>query len=130
MSKGRAADSLWQRLLGVGEDRMGSLLGDLLSSPQVAEALGATLNRAARTKGTVDRNMQVLLSTLNVPSRQDLSALNAKVEALQGSLVNLNIKLDRLIAANTPAPQATGADRAAPRRRPRQVARATPKPRR
>ncbi len=129
MSDRRASDGFWQRLFGVGEERIGSFVGEILSSPQVAEALGKALSGAARTKGTVDRNMQVLLSTLNVPSRQDLAQLTAKVEALQGSLVNLNIKLDRLLAANAAQQGATSpAGVREVRRRP--VRRGTPGPRR
>lgn len=129
MSDRKASDGFWQRLVGVGEERIGSLVGEILASPQVSEALGKALSGAARTKGTVDRNMQVLLSTLNVPTRHDLAQLTAKVEALQGSLVNLNIKLDRLLAATAgqqpPSPTAAGRDA---RRRP--VRRGPPEPRR
>lgn len=60
--------------------------------------------------------MQALLSALNLPTRADLNRVVNKVEALQGSLVNVNIKLDRLIAAQAaakaappPAPRATRA---------------------
>ncbi|MFM7144127.1 MAG: hypothetical protein ACKO2K_19665 [Alphaproteobacteria bacterium] len=108
MSDRKGSDGLWQRLLGVGEERVGAFVGELLSSPQVADAIGKALSGAARTKGTVDRNMQMVLSTLNVPTRQDLATLTAKVEALQGSLVNLNIKLDRLIAATAAQPSSPG----------------------
>jgi len=129
MSDRKASDGFWQRLVGVGEERIGAFVGEILSNPQVAEAIGKALSGAARTKGTVDRNMQMLLSTLNVPTRQDLAALNAKIEALQGSLVNLNIKLDRLIAASAspPGPTKPVADREV-RRRP--IRRGGPEPRR
>jgi len=129
MSDRRASDGLWQRLMGVGEERIGSFVGEILSSPQVAEALGKALSGAARTKGTVDRNMQLLLSTLNVPTRQDLATLTAKVEALQGSLVNLNIKLDRLLAASA-AQQAPVKPAAGGETRRRPVRRGAPGPRR
>jgi hypothetical protein len=42
--------------------------------------------------------MQTVLRLLNVPSRADLNRLVTKVEALQGALVNLSLKVDRLIA--------------------------------
>lgn len=71
---------------------------ELLSNPKMAEAFSAALQRAMQTKGQVDRNMQMLLGMLNVPSKADYNKLLAKIEALQGSLVNLNIKLDRVLA--------------------------------
>ncbi|HXJ37110.1 MAG TPA: hypothetical protein VMS22_24040 [Candidatus Eisenbacteria bacterium] len=50
------------------------------------------------TKGTIDRNMQTVLWLLNVPSRADLNKLATKLEVLQGSLTNLNLKVDKLLA--------------------------------
>ena len=114
MADRKQPDSLWQRLVGAGEERLGQFAEEILSSPHVTDALAGALRRAAQTKGQVDRNMQALLSALNLPTRADLNRVVNKVEALQGSLVNVNIKLDRLIAAQAaakaappPAPRAT-----------------------
>jgi hypothetical protein len=98
MADRKQPESLWQRLVGAGEERLGQFAEEMLASPHVTEALAAALRRAARTKGQVDRNMQAVLSALNLPTRGDLNKVIAKVEALQGSLVNINIKLDRLLA--------------------------------
>src|SRR5262249_12019304 len=76
----------------------GQIADELLANQRVTEALAAALSRAAATKGKVDRNMQMLLAALNLPTRQDFNRLANKVETLQGSLVNLNIKLDRVLA--------------------------------
>jgi hypothetical protein len=86
-------------IVEMGEARLMQFAEELLSNPKMAEAFSAALQRAARTKGQVDRNMQTLLGLLNVPSKADYNRLLSKIEALQGSLVNLNIKLDRLLAA-------------------------------
>lgn len=40
-----------------------------------------------------------MLGLLNVPSRADFAKLLTKLEVIQGTLVNLNIKVDRLLAA-------------------------------
>ncbi|HEV7731811.1 MAG TPA: hypothetical protein VGR62_06600 [Candidatus Binatia bacterium] len=40
-----------------------------------------------------------MLGLLNVPSRADFAKLLTKLEVIQGTLVNLNIKVDRLMAA-------------------------------
>jgi hypothetical protein len=85
-------------IVEVGETRLMQFAEELLANPSMAEALSAALKRAARTKGQVDRNMQMLLGLLNVPSKGDYNRLLSKIEALQGSLVNLNLKLDRLLA--------------------------------
>jgi len=90
--------NLFQRIRELGEEQFNRVLEDLMSSPRFTDILGKTLQQAFATKGTVDRNMQTILSLLNLPSKADYKKLSTKVEALQGSLVNLNIKLDRILA--------------------------------
>ena len=85
-------------IVEMGEARLMQFAEELLSNPTMAEAFSSALHRAARTKGQVDRNMQMILGMLNVPSKADYNRLLSKIESLQGSLVNLNIKLDRLLA--------------------------------
>ena len=93
-----------KRLYGFGEERLGRFAEELLSNPRVAEAFSVALRRAFETKGRVDRNMQTILALLNMPSRSDLTRLMTKLEAIQGSLVNLNLKVDRLMTT-TRAPR-------------------------
>jgi hypothetical protein len=122
MADRKQPESIWQRLVGAGEERLGQFAEEILSSPHVTEALAGALRRAAQTKGQVDRNMQAVLSALNLPTRADLNRVVNKVEALQGSLVNVNIKLDRLLAAQAAAkaapPRAARAKKPKPHSRP------------
>ena len=96
--------NIFQRLREVGEEQVNRLLEELLSSPRFTDVIGKTVQQAMATKGRVDRNMQTILSLLNLPSRADYKKLATKIEALQGSLVNLNIKLDRVLAGQRPKP--------------------------
>ena len=54
-------------IVEMGEARLVQLAEELLANPTMAETFSAALHRAARTKGQVDRNMQMLLGLLNVP---------------------------------------------------------------
>lgn len=94
----RRNQTLLSWILEMGEARLVQFAEELLANPKMADAFSAALRRATRTKGQVDRNMQMLLGLLNLPSKADYNRLLAKIESLQGSLVNLNIKLDRLLA--------------------------------
>lgn len=85
-------------IVEMGEARLMQFAEELLSNPTMAEAFSSALQRAARTKGQVDRNMQMILGLLGMPSKADYNRLLSKIESLQGSMVNLNIKLDRLLA--------------------------------
>jgi len=92
-------DGVWQWLFEQGEERLGQLAGELSKNKGLTDALGKALKQAAHTKGQIDRNMQNVLHLLNVPSKADYQKLLTKIETLQGSLVNVNMKLDRLLAA-------------------------------
>jgi len=91
--------SLFERLYEAGEEQVSRLTREVTSHPSFSSVMEKTLRSASETKGRVDKNVDHLLSLLNIPSKMDYHKLLAKVETLQGSLVNLNIKLDRLIAA-------------------------------
>jgi len=91
-----------KRLYGFGEEKLARFAEEMLSNPRVADAFSAALRKAFETKGRVDRNMQLVLGLLNLPSRADLTRIMTKIEAIQGSLVNLNLKVDRLLAAQGP----------------------------
>jgi cell division ATPase FtsA len=106
MARSEAERGIFQRIVRMGEGQMKGLLEELMSSPRFAEVIGKTLQQAMATKGTVDRNMQTILGLLNLPSKADYKKLSTKIEALQGSLVNLNIKLDRILAQQNDAKNA------------------------
>ena len=94
----RKETTLLSWIVEMGETRLLQFAEELLANPKMAEAFSSALQRAAQTKGQVDRNMQMVLGLLNLPSKADYNRLLSKIEALQGSLVNLNIKVDRLLA--------------------------------
>lgn len=91
-----------QRLYERGEQTLGQVVEDLLRHPGVTDGLTKMVQRAVKTKGRVDKNVELLLHLLNLPSRADYHRLLVKIEHLQGSLVNLNMKLDRLLAGREP----------------------------
>jgi hypothetical protein len=109
--------NVFQRLREMGEEQVNRVLEELMSSPRFADILGKTIQQAMATKGTMDRNMQTILSLLNLPSKADYKKLATKIEALQGSLVNLNIKLDRMLAQQHEKSK-PGPSRAKPKPRP------------
>lgn len=99
------AKTLIERLIERGEETVVQILGELVGRQGVAGHISKTIGQAADTKQRVDRNVQFILSLLNLPSRADYAKLQAKLEAIQGGLVNLNMKLDRLIAVQKAKPE-------------------------
>lgn len=91
--------SIIQWLYDRGEETVAQVVEELLGRKQVSRGLSHAATGAATTKGRLDKNLEMLLHILNVPSRADYQKLLVKVEHLQGSVVNLSLKLDRLLAA-------------------------------
>src|SRR4051812_518977 len=98
--------TLFEKIYEAGEEQLTRFAKEVISHPTFSAALEKALRNAATTKGKMDRNVSTLLGLFNIPSKADYSKLLAKVEAVQGSLVNLNIKLDRFLAAAAVAKQA------------------------
>jgi|GEM_PF-1213656 len=83
-------------------ERLARLAEDLLANPRFAQAVTLAVQKGIETKGRIDRNLQTLLGLLNLPSRADVKRLSSKLDVIQGSLVNLNLKLDRLLERRPP----------------------------
>ncbi len=108
----KAPRNVVEWLVAQGGATVTQVIEELLSRPGVADQVSKVAQRAVKTKGRVDKNVETVLHLMNLPSRADFDKLRTKVEHLQGSLVNLNMKLDRLLAAKTTAPKKSGASRA------------------
>ncbi|GIW42113.1 MAG: hypothetical protein KatS3mg076_2690 [Candidatus Binatia bacterium] len=97
-SRRRAPSGVFQKVVEKGEGALGQFAQEIAQSASLSEAVLGLLRRAAEAKGSFDQNMRSVLALLHLPSRSDYEALERKLEALQGNLVNVNIKLDRLLA--------------------------------
>ena len=63
---------------------------------RVGNVIGGAIDGAARTKASVDRNIEGIMSLTSLPTKRDFHRLLTKVESLQGSLINVSKKLDKL----------------------------------
>ena len=84
-------ETLEKRLFGLVSD-----LSQLVGTQRVGELLGEILVGASRTKAGFDRNVESLLALASIPSRRDYRRLETKLASLQGSMLSLARKLDRL----------------------------------
>lgn len=91
--------SLFEKLYEASEEQVSRFAKETVSHPSFSSLLEKTLRSALETKGKIDQNINQVLSLLNLPSKADYNKVLAKIETLQGSIVNLNIKFDRLLAA-------------------------------
>lgn len=91
--------NILQWLLERGEETLSTAVQDLIHGRGLPDGISKMFGEAGKTKGRMDKNVEILLHFLNLPSRADYDKLLAKFDHLQGSLINLNMKLDRLLAA-------------------------------
>jgi hypothetical protein len=84
----------------LGRDALQRLAEELLKQPMFMQLLTTAFQKGMETKGRVDRNMQTLLGLLNLPSKADITRLNAKIEVLQGAVGNLTRQLDKMATAD------------------------------
>jgi hypothetical protein len=104
--------STLREIIDRGEEVVSVFVEELTGSASLREELEKTVRRATRARKTVDRNLEALLGALNLPTRRDYAKLLAEIHSLQGAIVNLNMKMDRLIAVSSrvaePAPPMLG----------------------
>ncbi|MGD0950377.1 MAG: hypothetical protein ABSA52_23530 [Candidatus Binatia bacterium] len=98
-AKSRDEPDILRWLYERGEETVGQVLRDLARGRSLGDGVSKMVERAAKTKGRMDKNTETILHLLNLPSRADYNKLLLKIEHLQGSVVNLSMKLDRLLAA-------------------------------
>jgi hypothetical protein len=71
-------------------------IGDRVGAERVQHFVEGAITGAVRTKKVVDKNVESFLSLANIPSRRDYDRMRAKVDALQGSVMNLSRAVENL----------------------------------
>src|ERR1700674_210475 len=97
-----------------------------MANERMRKGLGRAGERLMANKNVFDRNVETVLDFVNIPSKRDVRELKSRLDTLSSQLVNLSMKIDRMMAAGEmPAPRqarpASAEVRAAPAQRPRQL---------
>lgn len=71
-------------------------LTERLGAERVSELLGTAAVGMARTKATIDKNLDAVLALANIPSRADYQKVQAKLDSLQGSIMSLSRTVEEL----------------------------------
>ncbi len=106
------AEKLVSMLRRMSEEGAAAFFGEVMSNDALRRALGRAGERFIDNKGRFDRSVETLLDFVNIPSKRDIRELKARLDHLNGQLLNLNIKLDRVMSESAAA---------APRPRPRRA---------
>ncbi len=93
-----------KRMIETGEQRVGKLATQLLSNDLLMGALQRTVSAALEAKGLVERNVQTVLSTMNIPTAGDVHRLQGKIEELERVFEGLSAKIAELQKKDAPQP--------------------------
>ncbi len=92
-------EGLIARLRQLGSEGLSNVVGDLLANDSARRAVGRAGEAFMANKGRFDKSVDNTLDLLNLPSKRDVRELKARIDHLSGQILNLNMKLDRLLAA-------------------------------
>jgi hypothetical protein len=115
MARGEA-ENLLERLRHMSEEGISSFLNELMANEAWRKRLGRAGERFLANKQSFDRNVETVLDFVNIPSKRDVRELKARLDHLNGQLVNLSMKIDRILAESASAPAETKVARSRPRR--------------
>jgi polyhydroxyalkanoate synthesis regulator phasin len=109
----REAEKLVEMLRRMSEEGLSSFFGEVMASDALRHALASAGERLMDNKGRFDRNVESVLDFVNIPSKRDLRELKARIDHLNGQLLNLNLKVDRLMSEHPrpPRPRSGGRTR-------------------
>src|SRR5215813_12310334 len=101
MARGEA-ESLIERLRQMSEEGISSFLNELMANEAWRRRVGRAGERFLANKQSFDRNVETVLDFVNIPSKRDVRELKERLDHLSGQLVNLGMKIDRLLAESEP----------------------------
>jgi polyhydroxyalkanoate synthesis regulator phasin len=100
----RDPDNLFAKLRQLSEEGLASFFNEVMGNDSMRKALGRAGEHFMANKHKFDRNVETFLDLVNIPSKRDVRELKSRLDYLNGQVVNLSMKVDRLLAQKAPAP--------------------------
>ena len=97
---------VFKKMIATGEERVGKLATHLLANEKLMGALQKTVSAALEAKGVLERNVQSVLSTMNIPTANDVQRLQGKIDELERVFEGLSAKIAELQKREAPLPSA------------------------
>jgi polyhydroxyalkanoate synthesis regulator phasin len=92
------AESLLERLRHMSEEGLTSFLNEMMTNDAWRRGVGRAGERLLANKHTFDRNIESLLDFVSIPSKRDVRELKTRLDYLNTQIVNLSMKIDRMLA--------------------------------
>jgi len=114
----REVEGLIAKLRQLSEEGAASFFSEVMASDRLRKGLGRAGERFLSNKQSFDHNVESILDFVNIPSKRDVRELKSRLDTLSTQLVNLSMKVDRMLAADKgsrEAPPRTRKGKAAPK---------------
>jgi polyhydroxyalkanoate synthesis regulator phasin len=102
----RDAESLMSKLRQMSEEGVASFFSEVMANDRLRRTMGRAGESFFSNKQSFDRNIETVLDFVNIPSKRDVRELKARLDHVNGQLVNLSIKIDRMLAERRPESEA------------------------
>ncbi|MGB0060359.1 hypothetical protein [Candidatus Binatus sp.] len=96
-------DNLMDKLRQMSEEGITGFFNEIMSNDRMRSSFGKAGERFMANKSSFDRNVEQMLDFVNIPSKRDVRDLKARLDHLSSQLLNLSIKLDRVLDHEEPA---------------------------
>src|SRR5271154_2759864 len=96
-------DNLMNKLRQMSEEGITGFFNEIMSNDRMRSRFGKAGERFMSNKQSFDRNVEQVLDFVNIPSKRDVRDLKARLDHLSSQLLNLSIKLDRILDPDEPA---------------------------
>jgi polyhydroxyalkanoate synthesis regulator phasin len=113
----REVESLIAKLRQLSEEGATSFFREVMENERLRRGLSRAGEAFIANKQSFDRNVETILDFVNIPSKRDVRELKARLDHLNGQLVNLSMKVDRMLAERETVEKPAGAPRPRPRKR-------------
>ena len=90
-------ENLMDKLRQMSEEGGAGFFNEIMSNDRMRSNLGKAGERFMANKQSFDRNVEQVLDFVNIPSKRDVRDLKARLDHLSSQLLNLSIKLDRML---------------------------------
>jgi polyhydroxyalkanoate synthesis regulator phasin len=96
----RDAESLMAKLRQMSEEGVSSFFNEIMANEGLRRRLGRAGERLMSNKHAFDHNVETVLDFVNIPSKRDVRELKSRLDHLNTQLVNLSMKVDRMLAGS------------------------------
>jgi len=93
----RRDDNLMGKLRQMSEEGIAGFFNEIMSNDRMRTSFGRAGERFIENKQSFDRSVEQFLDFVNIPSKRDVRDLKTRLDHLSSQLLNLSIKLDRIL---------------------------------